>query len=146
MAKSSKGRGDQSVDGEQGKRAETEKIIQNVVNHARTDMPDVAVAAYRSDRVDAPEPAERESSGPSPPSTSSVLWAAWRQGLKDLQDRVLNPWHGQSNQRDEPGSIANPTQQDVNQNQHPERINQEYDPADYARPGNTPEKSRGRSR
>ena len=140
MAKSSKGRD------EQARREQSEKIIQDVVNHARNDMPDVAVAAYQSDRVETAEPAEREPSRSTAPSTSSVLWAAWRQGLKDLQDRVLNPWHGQSTQRDEPGSIANPTQLEVYQEKHHESPSQDYDPSNYARPGDTPQKSRGRSR
>jgi hypothetical protein len=42
------------------------------------------------------------------PSGSSTLWAAWRQGLKDLQNAVLGAWGGT---HEEPGSIANPTTQ-----------------------------------
>lgn len=42
---------------------------------------------------------------------SSVLWAEWRRGLKDIQNAVLNPWNGITPTHEEPGSIANPTQQ-----------------------------------
>ncbi len=43
------------------------------------------------------------------PSTSSVLWAEWRRGLKDLQNAVLDPWNGTTQRHEEPGTIANPT-------------------------------------
>jgi hypothetical protein len=46
-------------------------------------------------------------------STSSVLWAEWRRGLKDLQNAVLNPWNGVTQTHEESGSIGNPTQQIV---------------------------------
>lgn len=44
---------------------------------------------------------------------SSVLWAEWRRGLKDLQNAALNPWNGITQTHEESGSIANPTQQIV---------------------------------
>lgn len=47
------------------------------------------------------------------PSTSSTLWAAWRTGLKDLQDIVLNAFPDSHKSRDEPGSAGNPTIQEV---------------------------------
>jgi len=43
-------------------------------------------------------------------STSSVLSAEWRRGLKDLQNAVLNPWNGVTQTHEELGTIANPTQ------------------------------------
>ncbi len=43
-------------------------------------------------------------------STSSVLSAEWRRGLKDLQNAVLNPWNGITQTHEELGTIANPTQ------------------------------------
>ncbi len=46
-------------------------------------------------------------------STSSVLMAEWRRGLKDIQNAVLNPWNGVTQTHEEPGTIANPTQQIV---------------------------------
>lgn len=49
------------------------------------------------------------------PSTSSVLWAEWRRGLKDLQNAVLNPWNGVTQTHEEPGTIASPTQAMVTQ-------------------------------
>ncbi|MCA9076966.1 MAG: hypothetical protein KDA93_18210 [Planctomycetaceae bacterium] len=49
------------------------------------------------------------------PSTASVLWAAWRQGLKDVQNAVLDPWNGVHQGHQEPGSIGNPTQAMVTQ-------------------------------
>ncbi|HVX12077.1 MAG TPA: hypothetical protein VHC22_12925 [Pirellulales bacterium] len=49
------------------------------------------------------------------PSTSSVLWAEWRRGLKDLQNAVLNPWAGHAATHEEPGTIGNPTQAMVTQ-------------------------------
>ena len=45
------------------------------------------------------------------PTTSSVLWAEWRRGLKDLQNAVLNPFNGQVATHEEPGTIAAPTRQ-----------------------------------
>jgi hypothetical protein len=49
------------------------------------------------------------------PSTSSVLWAEWRRGLKDLQNAALNPWNGVTATHEEPGTIATPTQAMVTQ-------------------------------
>jgi hypothetical protein len=49
------------------------------------------------------------------PSTSSVLWAEWRRGLKDLQNAVLNPWNGVTQTHEESGTIASPTQAVVTQ-------------------------------
>lgn len=49
------------------------------------------------------------------PSTTSVLWGEWRRGLKDLQNAVLNPWNGVTQQHEEPGTIASPTQAVVTQ-------------------------------
>jgi hypothetical protein len=43
-------------------------------------------------------------------STSSLLWAEWRRGLKDLQNAVLNPFNGHTATHEEAGSIAHPTQ------------------------------------
>lgn len=43
-------------------------------------------------------------------STSSVLSAEWRRGLKDLQNAVLNLFNGVTQTHEEPGTIANPTQ------------------------------------
>lgn len=50
------------------------------------------------------------------PKGSSVLWAEWRRGLKDLQTFVANAWNGIVPGHEEPGSIANPTQQMVTAN------------------------------
>jgi hypothetical protein len=47
------------------------------------------------------------------PSTSSVLWAQWRQGLKDLQNAVVNPWNGFTATHEELGTIGHPTPQMV---------------------------------
>jgi len=47
------------------------------------------------------------------PTTSSVLWAEWRRGLKDLQNAVLNPFNGQVATHEETGTIASPTQAEV---------------------------------
>ena len=56
------------------------------------------------------------------PSTSSVLWAAWRQGLKDLQNVVLNPFPSHVAQHEEPGNIAVPTQHDVYQDRNRDEV------------------------
>jgi hypothetical protein len=56
-----------------------------------------------------PEPQRREQAKAEAPSTSSVLWAEWRRGLKDLQNAVLNPWNGVTQTHEEQGTIANPT-------------------------------------
>jgi hypothetical protein len=55
-----------------------------------------------------------------PPSTSSVLWAEWRRGLKDLQNIVLNPWQGYAATHEEPGTIGNLTNIEVYRNRHQE--------------------------
>ncbi len=49
------------------------------------------------------------------PSSSSVLWAEWRRGLKDLQNVVTNPFNGITPTHEEPGTIGNPTPQLVTQ-------------------------------
>ena len=54
-------------------------------------------------------------------STSSVLSGEWRRGLKDLQNAVLNPWNGVTQTHEEPGTIANPTQQMVTEDIRGER-------------------------
>jgi hypothetical protein len=79
---------------------------QRVTRHAQADMAHMPTASH-----DPVEP-EKQSTAP---STSSVLWAAWRQGLKDLQHAVLGNWAGT---HEEPGSIANPTQLEVYQEKH----------------------------
>lgn len=48
------------------------------------------------------------------PSTSSLLWGLWRQGLKDIQSAVLEPWSG-FHQHSEPCTIGHPTQAIVTQ-------------------------------
>jgi hypothetical protein len=45
--------------------------------------------------------------------SSSVLWAEWRRGLKDLQNAVVNPWNGVTQTHEEPGTIANLTSQQI---------------------------------
>lgn len=47
------------------------------------------------------------------PQQWAVLDAEWRRGLKDLQNAVLNPWNGITATHEEPGTIANPTPQQV---------------------------------
>jgi hypothetical protein len=90
------------------------EVQQAVTRHAQTDMANMPTASH-----DKPTP-EAESRSTAP-STSSVLWAAWRQGLKDLQNAVLNPFpQGHVAQHEEPGSIANPTQLEVYQEKHNE--------------------------
>ena len=49
------------------------------------------------------------------PSSSSLFWGLWRQGLKDAQNAVLNPWNGVTATHEEPGTIASPTQAVVTQ-------------------------------
>ena len=58
---------------------------------------------------------EEREQGSTRPSTSGVLWAEWRRGLKDLQNAVLNPWNGVTAKNEEPGTIASPTQAMVTQ-------------------------------
>jgi hypothetical protein len=75
-----------------------------VIAHAQADMARLA-----------PTPAESPSS--TAPSTASVLWAAWRQGLKDLQTAVLGDWGGH---QAEAGSIANPLPMEIYHDRHHE--------------------------
>lgn len=49
-------------------------------------------------------------------STSSLLWAQWRQGLRDLQQVVLDPFPGFAATHDEMGAIGCPTPQMVTAN------------------------------
>lgn len=75
-------------------------------------------------------------------STSSVLSGEWRRGLKDLQNAVLNPWNGVTQTHEEPGTIANPTQQMVTEDIRGDR-NFESVLNDYAaRGGSTKEPQR----
>jgi hypothetical protein len=53
--------------------------------------------------------------------SSSLMWAEWRRGLKDLQSAVLNPWNGVTQTHEEPGTIANPTPQLVTEDINGER-------------------------
>jgi len=78
--------------------------LENVVQHAQADM------AAAPTMWQEPEPA-----APEAPSTSSLMYALGRQGLKDLQNAVLDPWNGQVATHEEPGTIANPTQAMVTQ-------------------------------
>lgn len=78
------------------------------------------------------------------PSTSSLLWAQWRQGLKTLQDAVLNPWQGVQQGRDEPGTIANPTPQMVTQDIQGKASYQSLLEEYSTRPAPAPEIERGR--
>ncbi len=93
-----------------------DREIQNAVTrHAQADMARIPTASH--DPVSSPEPEAR----PTAPSTSSVLWAAWRAGLKDLQNAVLHAFPpGHVAQHEEPGSIANPTALEVYQEKHTE--------------------------
>lgn len=49
------------------------------------------------------------------PSTGSLLMGEFRRGLKDLQDKVLDPWNQRMATHDELGTIGNPTQAMVTQ-------------------------------
>lgn len=49
------------------------------------------------------------------PKQYAVLGAEWRHGLKDAQDMVLNAFPDGFPQRNEPGTIGNPTQHIVTQ-------------------------------
>jgi hypothetical protein len=82
-----------------------------VTRHAQADMARTPAAS-----ID-PAGAEPEGRSSTAPTTSSTLWAAWRQGLKDLQNIVLGAWGGT---HEEPGSIANPTPLEVYQEKHQE--------------------------
>jgi hypothetical protein len=68
--------------------------------------------------TDRAAPAVSQQQRQGPPSTSSVLWAEWRRGLKDLQNIVLNPWQGHTATHEEPGTIANPTHLEVYQDRN----------------------------
>jgi hypothetical protein len=65
------------------------------------------------------------------PTTSSTLFGEWRRGLKDLQDLVLQAFPESHKSRDEPGTTANPTIQEVFR-----------DRKDIDTPGKAPEQSR----
>lgn len=49
------------------------------------------------------------------PSSSSLFYAMWRQGLKDVQDVVLDPWHGAAATHSELGTIGNQPPQLITQ-------------------------------
>jgi len=49
------------------------------------------------------------------PKQYAVLGHEWRHGLKDLQSMVLDPFPTGFPTRDEPGTIANPTQAIITQ-------------------------------
>jgi hypothetical protein len=68
----------------------------------------------------AAQPAQPQRQSQGPPSTSSLVWAEWRRGLKDLQNIVLNPWQGYAATHEEPGTIANPTNIEVYKQRHEE--------------------------
>ena len=76
---------------------------------------------------------DRQKQGP--PSTSSVLWAEWRRGLKDLQNFVLNPWQNYAATHEEPGTIANPTNYEVYRQRHDESSLSPGQAAEGAAPG-----------
>ncbi|HVX64757.1 MAG TPA: hypothetical protein VHC19_29330 [Pirellulales bacterium] len=82
-----------------------DELFNAVVQHAQADM-----AEDRSMWHDAPQADASET-----PSTSSLMWGLWREGLKDMQNAVLDPWNGQTATHEEPGTIANPTQAMVTQ-------------------------------
>ena len=90
--------------------ARDSEIQQAVSRHAQADMGKIPTASHDQS---SPEPEGRSTA----PTSSSVLWAAWRQGLKDLQRAVLGEWAGT---HEEPGSIANPTQLEVYKEKHQE--------------------------
>ncbi len=76
-----------------------------VIRHARSDLENVPGSSGKYVEIEG---------GPrTAPKTTSVLWAAWRQGLKDLQNAVLNPDNHFSATHEEIGTIANPTQIEV---------------------------------
>lgn len=90
---------------ERGLEMGRDELFDSVVQHAQADM-----AADRSMWQDAPEAVSSDT-----PSTSSLMYGIWREGLKDAQNVVLNPWNGQVATHEEPGTIANPTQAMVTQ-------------------------------
>ncbi|WP_435019099.1 hypothetical protein TA3x_001096 [Tundrisphaera sp. TA3] len=53
------------------------------------------------------------------PSTGSVFWAAWRTGLKDLQNFFANPMTGVTAGHDDPASIGNVVSREVYDEKHP---------------------------
>ena len=110
-------------------------IQENVNRHAVSDMANVPNASQaRIVEIRA------ESSAP---STSSVLWAAWRQGLKDLQTAVLGNLGGT---HEEPGTIANPTQIEVTQDRQQESNHHElvsYEHGLATSPGRARDQDRG---
>lgn len=71
------------------------------------------------------------------PSTSSLLAAEFRRGLKDAQNAVLNPWNGVTAQHEEPGTIGNPTPQMVTQSIQGERS---FDDVMASHAGRSPQK------
>jgi hypothetical protein len=74
------------------------------------------------------------------PNQYAVLGAEFRRGLKDLQDVVLNAFpQGHVAQHEEPGTIANPTQQVVTQEMG-------FDPGAFARNGDNNSREKGMSR
>ncbi len=81
------------------------EIQDNVIQHAQADMANIPGATGQYQSVIEPTS--------SAPSTESVLWAQWREGLKDLQNAVLDPWSGYAGSHEEIGTIANPTQIEV---------------------------------
>lgn len=90
---------------ERGLEMGRDELFDAVVQHAQADM-----AADRSMWHDPPEAVGHET-----PSTSSLMYALWREGLKDAQNAVLDPWNGQTATHEEPGTIGNPTQAMVTQ-------------------------------
>lgn len=56
-----------------------------------------------------------------PREVRTTLTALFRQGLKDLQNVVLNPFPDHVAQHEEPGTPANPTQLEVYQLRHQEK-------------------------
>jgi hypothetical protein len=113
-----------------------------VIRHAQADMADLPSGVSATPAGPAKEAAKTSAA----PSTSSVLWAEWRRGLKDLQNAVLNAFPDHAAQHEEPGSIANPTQLEVYQEKHNDQPSQEYDPGEFARSGGTKSNDRGRGR
>lgn len=100
------------------------QIGEAVINHAQGDMSlDPSMSHDRKPELKAASPKSRA------PSTSSVLWAAWRQGLKDLQTAVLG---GLGGTHEELGTIANPVQQEVYQDRHNQNQQHEINNYDQA--------------
>ena len=76
-----------------------------VIRHAQADLANVPGATGKFIEI--------EGGRNTAPSTSSVLWGAWREGLKDLQNAVINPDNTFVATHEEIGTIANPTQIEV---------------------------------